>query len=67
MLAFRTLFRRQRFFSTRKYTKDHEWIIVENNVGTIGITDYAQKALGDVVYIEAPTVGDKIAQNGIIP
>ena len=40
------------------YSKDHEWIRVEGGVGTIGITDYAQNSLGDVVYVELPKVGD---------
>jgi len=41
------------------YSKDHEWIRVEGETGTIGITDYAQHSLGDVVYVELPKVGDK--------
>jgi glycine cleavage system H protein len=41
------------------YSKDHEWIKVEGDVGTIGITDYAQNSLGDVVYVELPKVGEK--------
>jgi glycine cleavage system H protein len=40
------------------YSKDHEWILVQNTVGTIGITDYAQHELGDVVYVDLPEVGD---------
>ncbi len=40
------------------YTKEHEWIRVENGMGVIGITDHAQEALGDVVYVELPSVGD---------
>jgi glycine cleavage system H protein len=44
----------------RKYTKEHEWVRVENSRGTIGITDYAQKQLGDVVYIELPEKGKKL-------
>lgn len=40
------------------YSKDHEWIKVEGDIGTIGITDHAQHALGDVVYVELPKVGD---------
>ena len=42
-----------------RYSKDHEWIRVEGDVATIGITDYAQHSLGDVVYIDMPRVGDK--------
>jgi glycine cleavage system H protein len=41
-----------------KYSKEHEWIRVEGNVGTIGISDFAQHELGEIVYIELPTVGD---------
>lgn len=40
------------------YSKDHEWVKVEGDVGTIGITDHAQQSLGDVVYVELPKVGD---------
>lgn len=43
-----------------KYTKEHEWVLVEGNIATIGITDYAQGELGDIVFIELPTVGDEI-------
>ena len=43
-----------------KYTKEHEWIRVDGNVGTIGITDFAQQQLGDVVYLELPEVGTKL-------
>jgi glycine cleavage system H protein len=45
------------------YTKDHEWILVQNSVGTIGITDYAQHELGDVVYVDLPEVGDTFEAN----
>ena len=43
-----------------RYTKDHEWIKVEGAVGTIGITDYAQHELGDVVFVELPKVGAQL-------
>lgn len=43
-----------------KYTKEHEWIKVEGNTGTIGITDYAQNSLGDIVFVELPKVGAEI-------
>jgi glycine cleavage system H protein len=42
-----------------RYSKDHEWVGVDGDVATIGITDYAQHSLGDVVYIDMPRVGDK--------
>ena len=45
----------------RKYTKDHEWIRIAGDTGEIGITDYAQQQLGDVVYVELPEVGRKVA------
>jgi glycine cleavage system H protein len=43
------------------YTKDHEWIRVDENTGTIGITDHAQKELGDIVFVELPRPGDHVA------
>jgi glycine cleavage system H protein len=46
--------------SDYRYTKEHEWIKVSGNIGTIGITDYAQHELGDVVFVELPAVGAKI-------
>ncbi|AYO29814.1 glycine cleavage system protein GcvH [Biomaibacter acetigenes] len=44
------------------YTEEHEWILVEGSRGTIGITDHAQEALGDVVYVDLPKVGDKVVK-----
>ena len=46
---------------TAKYSKDHEWVIVENGIATIGITNHAQEQLGDVVFIELPAIGKKVA------
>lgn len=43
-----------------RYSKDHEWVLVDGDVASIGITDYAQHSLGDVVYIDMPRVGDKL-------
>jgi glycine cleavage system H protein len=45
----------------RKYSKEHEWVKVEGGRGTVGITDYAQKQLGDVVYVELPEIGRKLS------
>ena len=45
-----------------KYTKDHEWIDLAGDTGKVGITDYAQQQLGDVVYVELPEVGAKLKQ-----
>jgi len=42
------------------YTKDHEWVDLKENKSTIGITDYAQSQLGDIIFLELPSVGDKI-------
>lgn len=44
------------------YSEDHEWISVDGNEGTVGITDYAQNALGDIVFVEVPEVGDDFAK-----
>jgi len=44
-----------------RYSKDHEWVEVNGDIATIGITDYAQHSLGDVVYVDMPRVGDKFA------
>jgi glycine cleavage system H protein len=52
-----------------QYSEDHEWITLDGDVGTIGISDYAQEALGDVVFVELPEVGaslDKGAEVGVI-
>ena len=51
------------FPETLKYTKDHEWIRIEGDTGTVGITDYAQGELGDVVFVELPAVGRSVRQH----
>ncbi|MGA2085657.1 MAG: glycine cleavage system protein GcvH [Terracidiphilus sp.] len=43
-----------------RYTREHEWIAVDGAIGSIGITDYAQKSLGDIVYVDVPKVGDPV-------
>ena len=48
-----------------KYTKDHEWIRLEGGTGTVGITDFAQQQLGDVVYIELPDVGAQLTAGSV--
>jgi len=50
---------------TLRYTKDHEWIKLEGNVATIGITDFAQSELGDIVYVEIETVGKALAAEAV--
>lgn len=45
-----------------KYSKEHEWVLVEGGVATIGITDYAQEQLGDIVFVELPAIGDKVSK-----
>ncbi|HKW88763.1 MAG TPA: glycine cleavage system protein GcvH [Candidatus Acidoferrales bacterium] len=49
-----------------RYTKDHEWIQVSGTTGTIGITDYAQHALGDVVFVELPKTGIKVKAGDVL-
>jgi glycine cleavage system H protein len=46
-----------------RYTKEHEWISVDGSTGSIGITDYAQNSLGDIVYVDAPKLGDSVTAN----
>jgi len=46
-----------------RYSQEHEWVAVEENIATIGITDYAQEQLGDVVYIELPEVGTQVTKD----
>ncbi|MGH9604710.1 MAG: glycine cleavage system protein GcvH [Terracidiphilus sp.] len=46
-----------------RYTREHEWIEVDGQIGTVGITDYAQNSLGDIVYVDAPKVGDTVTAN----
>jgi len=53
------------FPSELKYTKDHEWVRVEGNEAYIGITDFAQRELGDIVYIDINTVGDEISKDEV--
>ncbi|MHA4894267.1 glycine cleavage system protein GcvH [Pedobacter sp. PWIIR3] len=53
------------FPSELKYTKDHEWLRVEGNDAVIGITDFAQRELGDIVYIDINTVGDEVAKDEV--
>lgn len=48
-----------------KYTKDHEWIKVEGNIATIGITDFAQGELGDIVYVDINSVGQEVGQHDV--
>ncbi len=48
--------------ATIKYTKEHEWVRVEGDIGTVGITDHAQQQLGDLVFIELPAIGKKVAK-----
>ena len=48
-----------------KYTKDHEWIKIEGNEATIGITEFAQRELGDIVYVDIPSVGKDVAKEEV--
>lgn len=48
-----------------RYTKDHEWVSLSGNVATIGITDFAQHELGDIVYVDIPTAGKSLGQHDV--
>src|SRR3954469_16554891 len=48
-----------------KYTKDHEWVRIQGDTATVGITDYAQGELGDIVYVEVETVGETLNQHDV--
>jgi glycine cleavage system H protein len=48
-----------------KYTKDHEWVKIDGNVATVGITDFAQKELGDIVYVDITTVGEDVEREQV--
>jgi glycine cleavage system H protein len=47
------------------YSREHEWISVDGSIGSIGITDYAQSSLGDIVYVDAPKVGDAVTASAV--
>tara|TARA_B100001057_G_scaffold479181_1_gene550482 strand:+ start:3127 stop:3507 length:381 start_codon:yes stop_codon:yes gene_type:complete len=51
--------------SELKYTKDHEWISVEGDIATVGITDFAQRELGDIVYVEVETIGETLSADEV--
>ena len=48
-----------------KYTEDHEWINLDGSIGLVGITDFAQSELGDIVFVELPSIGDSFSKNDI--
>ena len=48
-----------------KYTKDHEWISLEGDIATVGITDFAQRELGDIVYVEVETIGETLSADEV--
>lgn len=50
---------------TLQYTKDHEWVKIEGNIATIGITEFAQGELGDIVYVDITTLGQTVAQHDV--
>ncbi|MGY0407642.1 MAG: glycine cleavage system protein GcvH, partial [Polaribacter sp.] len=51
--------------SDLKYTKDHEWIKIENNIATVGVTDFAQGELGDIVYVDVDSVDDTVDEGDV--
>ncbi len=54
------------FPSEYKYTKDHEWVLVVGNEATVGITEFAQSELGELVFVDLPSVGQAVEQNGAL-
>ena len=50
--------------SETRYSEEHEWIRIEGDIGTVGITDYAQEQLGDIVFVELPEIGRKVVRGG---
>ena len=48
-----------------RYTKDHEWISLEGDIATVGITDFAQRELGDIVYVEVETIGETLGADEV--
>lgn len=48
-----------------KYTKDHEWVKIEGDIATVGITDFAQKELGDIVYVDISTIGEVVEKESV--
>jgi glycine cleavage system H protein len=57
---FNTETKRMAYPANYRYTKEHEWIQVDGKIGTVGITDYAQDSLGDIVFVDLPKVGDTV-------
>jgi glycine cleavage system H protein len=53
------------FPSELKYTKDHEWVRIDGDIATVGITEFAQRELGDIVYVEVETEGDSLAEGDV--
>ncbi|CAO3594516.1 unnamed protein product [Absidia cylindrospora] len=51
-----------RGYATKKFTEDHEWVSIDNGVGTVGITTHAQKTLGDIVFVEVPATGNELVK-----
>ena len=51
--------------SNLKYTQDHEWVLIDGDIATVGITDFAQDQLGDIVYVEVETVGEELEKGAI--
>lgn len=54
-----------KFPENLKYTKEHEWVLIEGDIATIGITEFAQSELGDIVYVEVETVGEQMDANEV--
>jgi glycine cleavage system H protein len=64
-LLFLPKFLKMQFPENLKYTKDHEWILLEGNTATVGITDFAQRELGDIVFVDISSVGKSFGANDV--
>lgn len=56
----------RRMFGTRYFTDSHEWVEIENNIATVGITNHAQESLGDVIFVGLPSVGDQLTAKQVL-
>jgi len=66
LTAVRSLSTHNSLLSAKLYTKDHEWLAVDGDVGRVGITDHAQNALGEVVYVDLPAAGDEVDKDDVV-
>ncbi|MEY2703012.1 MAG: Glycine cleavage system protein [Bacteroidota bacterium] len=65
MISINNIFNTMNIPANLKYTKDHEWVSLEGNVATVGITDFAQRELGDIVYVEVETLDQTLEKDEV--